>query len=215
MDIDSAIEKLNTLLPLKQRKRDLSPQLKAVHQDILYSLVRHGHPLSKKELEKILDESQVEDGLAILNQADLIVLDKKDKLPLGAYPVTIEQTSHKIMVNGNSIYAMCALDAVSVAPMFDVEVKIISHCHASQIPISIYMLGHNILESKPSVDILVGIRWQIPSNVAAHSICTEMVFLKDRKTAESWQQIDSENISLFTLAEAVKFGHAFFKPLLE
>jgi hypothetical protein len=43
----------------------------------------------------------------------------------------------------------------------------------------------------------------------------EMVFLKDRQTAEEWQDGDTENVSLFTLPEAVEFGKRFFLPLLD
>jgi mercuric reductase len=66
----------------------------------------------------------------------------------------------------------------------------------------------------PSAEVTVGIRWQMPSAVAAHSMCMEMVFLKDRQTAEAWQNGDTENISLFSLPEAVAFGETFFLPLM-
>ena len=109
---------------------------------------------------------------------------------------------------------MCALDALSVAPMFDIEVVIDSACHVSQTPVHIHMQGCNILEAQPSTDVTVGIRWQDPSATAAHSLCLEMIFLKDRKIAETWQGGDTDNISLYSLNEAVEFGKAFFLPLL-
>jgi hypothetical protein len=40
------------------------------------------------------------------------------------------------------------------------------------------------------------------------------VFLHDRATALTWWQQDPEQISLFHLADAVRFGAAFFCPLL-
>lgn len=43
----------------------------------------------------------------------------------------------------------------------------------------------------------------------------EMVFLKDRRTAQAWQAEDIANISLFNLYDAVAFGKAFFIPLLK
>jgi mercuric reductase len=76
------------------------------------------------------------------------------------------------------------------------------------------MQGSDILAVQPTADVIVGIRWQMPTAVAAHSMCMEMVFLKDRPTAEAWQAEDKENISLFSLPEAVVFGKAFFSPLL-
>jgi hypothetical protein len=76
------------------------------------------------------------------------------------------------------------------------------------------MQGSSILEVQPGADVTVGIRWQMPSAVAAHSMCMQMVFLKDRQTAQAWQHGDTDNISLFTLPEAVMFGKGFFLPLL-
>jgi len=52
-----------------------------------------------------------------------------------------------------------------------------------------------------------------PTAMVAHSICMEMVWLKDRPGAEVWQGGDTEEISLFTLSEAVAFSKVFFLPL--
>jgi hypothetical protein len=215
METQAAVDRLNSQLPLKARQDKLSPQLKTAHQNVLYSLVKQGRPPTEEELAQQLGEDNVQAGLRTLGEADLIVLDAEGKHPLGAYPVTVETTPHKITVNGNTIHAMCALDAVSVAPMFDAEVHIESTCHVSNTPITIRMQGDNILDAQPSSDVTVGIRWQMPSGAAAHSMCMEMVFLKDSQAAEAWQDADTDNISLFSLPEAVAFGKAFFLPLLD
>lgn len=215
MDIKAAVVRLNSQLPLKARQDALPSALKAAHQCVLYSLVNHGRPPTKDELEGVLGKEDVIKSLQRLGSDDLVVLAAEGKYPVGAYPVTIEPTPHNISVNGHAIHAMCALDAVSVAVMFDAEVIIESICHVSKTPITICMQGSDILKSKPATDITIGIRWQMPSAVAAHSMCMEMVFLKDRHTAETWQNGDAENIALFTLPEAVVFGKAFFLPLLD
>jgi len=177
--------------------------------------VENGRPPSREELIQLLGPDNVEAGVQKLGVDDLVVLDADGKNPVGAYPITIEETPHKITVNGNTVHAMCALDAVSVAPMFDTEVQIDSSCRASQTPISVRMRGSEILDAQSSDNVTVGIRWQMPSDVAAHSMCMEMVFLKDRQTAEAWQDGDTENTSLFMLPEAVEFGKRYFLPLLK
>ncbi len=215
MDIEAAVHRLNSQLPLKARQDQLPPPLRSLHKNMLYSLVKQGHPPSQEDLAKQLGEENVEESLQTLGSEDLIVLDATGKIPLGAYPLTMEQTPHKISVNGHTIHAMCALDAVSVAPMFDTEVLINSCCHVSKTPISVRMRGSEILDAQPNNDVVVGIHWQIPSEIAAHSMCMEMVFLRDLRTAEAWQGSNTDNISLFTLPEAVEFGKRFFLPLLD
>ena len=215
MDIQAAVDRLNSQLPLKARQDQLSPELKAVHQKVLSSLVRQGLPPTFDDLKAMLSDGNIEGGLQRLGKDDLVVLDAEGKLPVGAYPVTIENTPHKITVSGHTIHAMCALDAVSVAPMFEAEVRIESTCRVTNTPIKILMLGSHIIEVLPTDDVIVGVRWQMPSGVAAHSMCLEMVFLKDRQTAEKWQNGDIENVSLFSLSEAVEFGKKFFLPLMD
>ncbi len=131
----------------------------------------------------------------------------------GAYPFTAEPRVHRVQVGGHTVYAMCALDALSVAPMFETCTRIDSRCHVSERPIVIQMEAAGVIDAQPASP-WVGIRWQATSGCAAQSLCMEMVFLYDRATAEAWQQEDPDNISIFDLPDAVAFGAAFFRPLL-
>lgn len=213
MDIQAAVTRLNLQLPLKARQAQLSPALKTLHQAILCGLIEYGRVPTGPELDPVIDKKKLEAGLRKLGEADLIVLDKAGRWPVGAYPLTSEQTAHRITVNGHTLYAMCALDALSVAPMFNETVSISSVCHLNHTPVRIQMQGDTLCDARPD-DAIVGIRWQMPSAVAAHSMCMEMVFLENRATAEQWQDGDTDNISLFTLPEAVAFGKGFFLPLM-
>lgn len=214
MDTATAVARLNALLPLKQRQDALSPPLKALHQEILRCLIDHGRPLTAAEIVAQLGSNTAAHAINTLAANDLVVLDAETKNLRGAYPVTVEQTPHAILVKGNHIHAMCALDAVAVAPMFNTHVRIDSTCHVSQVALRIEMDGPTLLNTSPSAEVIVGIRWQQPASVAAHSLCMEMVFLKDRQVANTWKANDDNHISLFTLPQAVEFGCAFFQPLM-
>ena len=214
MDIQAAIDRLHRQLPFKTRQDQLTPALKQLHQLILRALAKHGVPPARREMIEVIGATELAAALRYLGEMDLIVLDAQHATVLGAYPLTTEITPHLLHIGQQLIYAMCALDAVSVAPMFAVDVTINSRCHVSAEPVRIHMQGHDVLTAQPDT-VMVGIRWQMPSAVAAHSMCTEMVFLKDLPTAQHWQGIEVEAISLFTLPEAIAFGAGFFIPLLE
>ncbi len=214
MQTEDAVARLHSQLPLKSRQQQLDPELVGVHRAILRSLVELGRPPVLEETAKMLPGRDAAAMLARLGSDDLVVLDAQGAQVVGAYPVTVEQTPHRISVNGHQIHAMCALDALSVGPMFDAEVVIDSQCHVTNEAIRIHQEGVTILEASPSTDIRVGIRWSNPTECAAHSMCMEMVFLCDVGIGEEWQGSDTENITLFTLPEAVAFGAAFFVPLL-
>jgi len=213
--IASAVVRLNSQLPLKARQQQLPSALVAAHRLVLRRLVGQGRPPTEAELTAVLGAESLTAELQRLGADDLVVLDAAGRRPVGAYPVTIEHTPHHVSVNGHRIYAMCALDAVSIAPLFAAEVLIESNCHVRHTPIVIRMRDSEVLAVQPGQEVTIGIRWQMPSAVAAHSMCMEMVFLKDRETALSWQGGDTAHISLFTLPEAVAFGKAFFSPLFQ
>jgi len=215
MDIKQAVARLNSQLPLKLRQDELSPKFKATHQCVLQSLVNIGQPPTQVAMEQLLGKDNVDYSIQRLANIDLVVLDADGKILVGAYPLTIEQTPHRMIVNGHIIYAMCALDAVSVAPMFNLEVQIESSCYVTQNAISINMRDNEIINVRPSSGIRVGVRWQMPTGTAAHSMCLEMVFLLNEQVALLWQNGNTESMSLFTLQEAIAFGSEFFAPLLE
>jgi len=216
MNIQTAVDRLNTLLPLKERQERLAPQVKQLHQLILRSLANRGVAPTEDEITEVVGKTTVAAALQVLSAFDLVVLNPQNpqgSTVLGAYPLTTELTPHRLTIGSHSLYAMCALDAVSVAPMFSLQVKIDSRCHVSGQSVHIRIHNTHVLESSPQ-QVMVGIRWQTPFGVAAHSMCTEMVFLKDKQTALQWQSRDEERISLFSRTNAIEFGAAFFLPLL-
>ncbi len=210
--IEAAVARLNQQLPLAARQSQLSAADKKLHQAILFTLARQGRPPSQDEMSDIVGKDHVTPALHTLGQQDLIVLSERGVV-LGAYPITLETTAHRITLNGHHLHAMCALDAVAIAPMFNTHISIDSRCHLSDAPIHIQMHNHAVINADPA-EPTIGIRWQMPSQCAAHSMCTEMVFFKDETTARQWQGEETDNISLFTLPEAIEFGAAFFLPLL-
>ena len=213
--ITSAVQRLNSKLPLKLRQTALPPELATVHRAILTSLASHGRTLDREELHKLLAGEDVDAALSRLAGDDLIVMNPSGNGIAGAYPMTTEATPHHLKVNGQAANAMCAVDALSVGPMFNAKVEIRSSCHVTGKAITIHMQGATLHEVSPSPDVHVGVRWQNPSACAAHSLCLEMVFLQDRPTALEWQAGDTDNTSLFNLQDAIAFGAGFFTPLLQ
>jgi mercuric reductase len=213
--IINAVQRLNDQLPLKLRQTALPPELANVHRVTLASLANQGRPPNREELQELLAGGDVDAALTRLANDDLIVLDSTGTEIAGAYPMTTETTPHHLRVNRQPVNAMCALDSLSVGPMFNAEVEISSRCHVTGTAITIHMQGETLLEVSPSPDVHVGVRWQNPSACAAHSMCLEMVFLKDLPTALEWQAGDTENTSLFSLQDAIAFGAGFFTPLLQ
>jgi mercuric reductase len=201
-----------------------------VHRAILKALAETGQPPRQAEIAAMLGSKRsAVHALGVLAKNDLVILnspvgiDEKTHQPVapenvevvGAYPMTTENTRHKVLIGSHFVNAMCAVDALVISPMFGQETRIESRCHFTGTPIRLLQKGTEILEAIPFRDIRVGIRWQSFSEHAAHSLCTEMVFLKDAETARMWRDTAPASIEVFTLAEAIELGVAFFLPLLE
>jgi mercuric reductase len=229
-DVLHSLTRLQQLLPLKKRQQALAPPLRMVHRAILRSLAETGKPPRQAEIAAMLGSKQsATHALATLAKNDLVVLNAPVTLDekthqlivtegvevIGAYPMTTERTPHKVEILGRSVNAMCAVDALAMSLMFGQETQIESRCHVTGTPIRIHQKGREILAATPSPGIRVGIRWQSACASAAHTLCTEMVFLRDEETARRWHETDPASIELFTLAEAIELGEAFFVPLLE
>jgi mercuric reductase len=230
-DLLQVLNHLQQLLPLSKRQAALAPYLRIVHRAIVRSLGETGKPPTQAEIAAMLGSRQSAlHALAVLGSNDLVILngpvtrDEKsgrrvvsEKAEVvGAYPMTTENTPHRVVLSGHSVNAMCAVDALSISPLFGRETWIESRCHVTGTTIRILQHGTQILEASPSPEIRVGIRWQSLNNTcAAHTLCTEMVFLRDEETAHRWRNTDPASIELLTLPEAIELGVAFFLPLLE
>ncbi|MBU1193353.1 MAG: alkylmercury lyase family protein [Proteobacteria bacterium] len=218
--VEQALERLIHVLPLKENQAKLGPEIKRLHQDILSAFVETGQIMSKAQImEKIKAGGQPASYDAIktlLENNDMVVFSENGE-PVGAYPFTSEKREHKVLINGHQVYAMCALDALSVSPMFGKPAKVVSRCRVTNEPVNVEMDGKQILNMDAAGGLYFGILWAAANTCAccADSLCMEMMFLKNKTTAENWLEADPANREIFTLKEAVDFGARFFVPLME
>lgn len=170
MDIHSALRRLREISPLAERKKRLPPPLAGIHTAILRSFVERGRPLSAREVVSLTPDGDGQAALDELARNDLVVLSADGTAVVGAYPMTTEETPHRLELQGHTIHAMCALDALAVSPMFATEVIIDSVCDVTGDPVHLVQHGRQIVDAAPSGHVHVGIRWQQTKGTAAHSL---------------------------------------------
>jgi mercuric reductase len=212
--VDKALDRLISVLPLKDKQEACGPELKALHQKVLQSFVNNGRILTKEEMAAH-HSGDIDEAIDTLKKNDMVVFSDTGE-PLGAYPFTMETREHKIQINGHTIHAMCALDALSVSAMFNMETQISSICRVTGNPI-IVKQKENLIENAEEIDdVHFGVAWGAASSCSccANSLCMEMMFLKDGETAKQWLSEDMANREIFTLPDAVEFGSRFFVPLM-
>lgn len=210
--IINAIDRLNKILPLAERQQQLDKEMAEVYQNILHSYVERGASLSKHEIAQQVGD--VNECIEVLKHNDMVVFDSAGE-PIGAYPFTMEQREHEVTVNGHRVHCMCALDALAVSPMFELETTINSSCHVTKKPVSIHQHNRKILDADKNNDVFFGISWSSAAdNCCANSLCTEMIFLKGKQIADQWQTEDAGNREIFSLHDAIDFAAGFFVPLM-
>jgi len=212
--IANGLARLNKILPLKVSQDSLSDELQKLHRDMLHAYVDRGRSLNKAEISELV--SNPEEAINTLREKDLVVFDESNE-PIGAYPFTMEEREHQVRVNGFKIYSMCAMDALSISPMFKKPLEIHSQCRISQTPIVIKQNQYGVDNLDELSEAYFAINWNAASanTCCADSLCTEMIFVQGYDRAQLWLEEDPENREIYTLPEAIFFGAGFFVPLVQ
>ncbi len=101
-------------MPLSSRQRTLSAELQSLHQAMLYSFIQQGKPLGNHQIATQWPGLSPQEAVRSLAKKDLVVLDKTQTHGVGCYPMTMEETPHRIRIGAYRFCAMCALDALSI-----------------------------------------------------------------------------------------------------
>lgn len=214
--VDAALTRLAEILPLAQRKETCSPEARALHSAILWSFAQKGQPLSLADVTNRMGKDKVEATMAELVSLDMVTR-STDGEPTGAYPFTTDAREHRVLVNGHWVHAMCAVDALAIAAIFETTTTIESTCRITGAAIAIHMQGATVTNQPQCTNLRVGVAWSSADGCSSCSdtLCTDMVFLRDAEAATTWRSVDTPGREVFTLPQAVEFGRRFFTPLVE
>ncbi|MFV0430144.1 MAG: organomercurial lyase [Arachnia sp.] len=214
--VDTALARLTELLPLEGRKAACSPRARALHSAILWSFFDNGRASSPDEIADAVGKDNVAAVTAELASLDMVTF-TADGDPIGAYPFTTDPREHRVWVNGHQVHAMCSVDALAIAAMFETETTIESTCRATGAPLTIHMQGATVTNESQCRDVHVAVAWSSADaqSSCSQTLCTDMVFLRDADVATAWNSADPDGREVFTLPQAVEFGRRFFSPLVE
>jgi mercuric reductase len=197
--------------------RDYSADEDRVRSSIIRHYARVGRSPSLSELKSAT--GMADDGLNSvllrLRERDLVVMD--DERIVGAYPLTERMTDHEVWINGTTVHAMCAVDALGAGAMFGQNIEISSSCRHCRAPITVSTQGAGTaLETfaPPGTIVWSGIRNS--EGCAADTLCTVIAFFCSDDHLEAWRRQNHPHIEGYrlSLAEALQVGRAIFAPSL-
>jgi hypothetical protein len=151
-----------------------------------------------------------------LESRDLVGLDRAPEQIRLAYPFTETETDHRVDLNGRTLRALCAIDALGVAAMYGSDTTIISRCRhcGKAVQVTTAAAGRELADVNPSHSMV----WYdfAYDGSAASSCCPSIAFFCSPSHLQLWQEASTNpraGIGL-SMGEALEVGRAIFGPIL-
>ncbi|WP_438804416.1 alkylmercury lyase family protein [Nocardia noduli] len=164
------------------RARPADPAEKALYHAILRGFASTGRAPTTDELATSLGAGvSVAQLLGRLHEADVIRLDGSGAIVV-AYPFSATATAHRVHLDdGVSVYAMCAIDALGIAAMLEVDITIESTAPDTGQPITITLADQQLTATPATVAVFVG--GQNAPGPSADTCCNYLNFFPDHDSA--------------------------------
>jgi hypothetical protein len=154
-----------------------------------------------------------EQALAVLAREDLVHADAGGR-PLVAYPFSAEGRGHRVLIDEHWVEAMCAIDALGIAPMLELPIEIVSRDPLSGAEIWVRLdPGDGAWwEPEAAVVLAASTRCEGPS---FRGCCDVLNFFEAKENAERYlSNHDEINGFPISIADAIELGRLVFGDLL-
>lgn len=191
--------------------------LQATHRAILHHFVETGQAPTAANLAVTVAYPPAEIEAKLAELATMCLYrDPVNGEILGAYPFSARPTAHRLrLLNGQEIYAMCAIDALGVSAMLEQPVSIYSRCAHCDEPISLEVRGETLATAHPS-SIVVWYQAAAAGCMPATAKCPCINFFCDPTHRVAWAEAHPCCTGYeLTLAEALMRGVKIFSRLLQ
>ncbi len=136
--VKHADELLDTeFMPKWQHREALGSLPRAVWGMILGEFIRSGGPVRVDQVAARLPQhpvAEVTQAIRQLDEDDMILVEESRVTIV--YPFASRATPFKVLLaDGRERYAVCAIDALGIAPMLGQSITIRSHCHHCRAPL--------------------------------------------------------------------------------
>lgn len=199
-----------------ERRARLTDAERELYFWILRTFATSGRP-ANAELRKAADEHGIDADLllATLAREDLVHLGRDGEIAV-AYPFSGRPTAHRVRLSsGHETYAMCAIDALGIAPMLREPIEIASRDPVSSEPIHVHVAPDGAPEWLPASAVVVAGVSDGDGN-ACGGCCPVLNFFVSTENAERWLADHPRVVGeLISVSDAAEAGRAVFGNVLE
>ena len=204
---------------LYRTNRPDHPLEKAMHQAILRAFAADGVPPTATDLDPVATygAKTTAEVLTALHEADAIRLTADGQIAV-AYPFSSTPTRHRVHIvdpgAGVDVYAMCAIDALGMAPMLDRDTRIESVDVTTGQPVTVTTTSGRTTWQPTAAVVFIGA--DAGGGPSADSCCDYLNFFADHATAQAWTSTHPGILGqILNQAEAEDLATRLFQPLLE
>jgi hypothetical protein len=150
--------------------------------------------------------------LATFAREDLVHIDETGSVVV-AYPFSGRPTPHRVRFNGREAFAMCAIDALGIAPMLDIEIEVASSDPIDGNAVRVALTPEGQATWEPPEAVVVAGR--TCEGAAYQGCCQVLNFFASRANAERYlrERADVRGFPI-TIPEAVELGRTIFGEAL-
>jgi hypothetical protein len=130
-----------------------------------------------------------------------------------AYPFSAHPTRHRVHIEGHTLYAMCAIDALGVAPMCDRAVVIDSSDPLTNDDIKVWLQPDGKGTWHPHEAVVVAGR--SCDGAAFEGCCRVLNFFASSESAERYVRERAVDGFAVTISQAIDVGRAIFGDVLK
>ncbi len=199
----------------RQRLRALSDAERRIYRDILRRLWE-GSPPARGDVVAAAERAGL-DAVATLNRfdaEDLVHFDGATSEILVAYPFSGRPTAHRVRIDGREVYAMCAIDALGMAPMFGEKIAIGSRDPLTGEDIAVELAPHGLGSWRPRESVVVS--GTTGRGESCDCCCPVLNFFASRENAERWLATQpAVRGTVISMDDAIAAGRAVFGDVLE
>jgi hypothetical protein len=156
-----------------------------------------------------LDFEQTRNKLAA---EDLIHFDSGGEVAV-AYPFSGRATAHRVVIDGHSVFAMCAIDALGIAPMLRKPILVTSLDPVTEAEITVWLQPDGTGTGQPTEAAVVAGR--ACEGASFQGCCQVLNFFESADTAESYLRAHGDITGqVISLPEAIETGRCVFGDVL-
>jgi hypothetical protein len=156
---------------------------RATHQTILRAFATTGCPPAPHDLDQVA-AGTADQVLRALHDVDAIRLTSYGEIAV-AYPFSAASTRHRVRIGDQvDVYAMCAVDALGIAPMLRQDTVIESIDVTTGGPISVVTRNGRSAWAPSGAVVFIGA--DAGGGASADCCCDYLNFFADRSSAQAW-----------------------------